>query len=127
MSASPLVPHGLAHRLVEEGGTFAVTGATGWFGRVALDLLAGVLGPAAFRERVRAYASRPREVEVTDVGTVAVAPLSDLRPADTLLHFAFLTRRTCRRRSSTASCGRTSRSPRRCSRPSPRVGSAGSW
>ncbi|WP_449385577.1 NAD-dependent epimerase/dehydratase family protein [Cellulomonas soli] len=73
----------------------AVTGATGWFGATALDLLYDALGPQA-PERVRAYASRSRVLTVADGRTVDVRPLAELAdqaPAPTiLLHFAFLTR-----------------------------------
>jgi len=69
-----------------------VTGATGWFGRVTLDLLGQSMGRAAFRERVAGYASRTRSVEVAGVGQVELRPLTDLEPAEVLLHFAFLTR-----------------------------------
>ena len=73
----------------------AVTGATGWFGAVALDLLYEVLGDQA-AARVVGYASSEREVVVSDGRTVTVRPLVDLvsqdPPPTTLLHFAFLTR-----------------------------------
>jgi UDP-glucuronate decarboxylase len=73
----------------------AVTGATGWFGAVALDLLYEVLGDQA-AARVVGYASSAREVVVSDGRTVMVRPLVDLvsqdPPPTTLLHFAFLTR-----------------------------------
>ena len=73
----------------------AVTGATGWFGAVALDLLYEALGDQA-PTRVVGYASSLREVTVADGRTVMVRPLVDLvaqdPPPTTLLHFAFLTR-----------------------------------
>lgn len=69
-----------------------MTGATGWFGRVTLDLLGRALGPQAFRERVAAYASRARTVDVEGAGTVELRPLDELEPAELLLHFAFVTR-----------------------------------
>jgi len=73
----------------------AVTGATGWFGAVALDLLYEALGDQA-ESRVAGYASSAREVLVSDGRTVTVRPLVDLvsqdPPPTTLLHFAFLTR-----------------------------------
>lgn len=80
-------------RLADGAQTVAVTGATGWFGREALDLLGRALGPDAFHRRVRAYASRPREVDVAQVGRVPVRALADLEPAGLLLHFAFRTDR----------------------------------
>jgi UDP-glucuronate decarboxylase len=79
------------------GGTesFAVTGATGWFGRATLDLLDQLLGVAAAR-RVTAYASSPRSVTTTLGRPVEIRPLNELpgqSPAPThLLHFACLTR-----------------------------------
>jgi nucleoside-diphosphate-sugar epimerase len=73
----------------------AVTGATGWFGAVALDLLYEALGDQA-EARVVGYASRAREVTVSDGRTVVVHPLDALPARDpsptTLLHCAFLTR-----------------------------------
>lgn len=73
----------------------AVTGATGWFGAVALDLLYEVLGDQA-PARVVGYASSSHEVVVSDGRTVMVRPLVDLISQDpsptTLLHFAFLTK-----------------------------------
>ncbi len=69
-----------------------MTGATGWFGRVTLDLLAAAFGPDAFRSRVSIYASRERLVDVTGVGEVQARPLAELEPADVLLHYAFVTR-----------------------------------
>lgn len=75
---------------------FAVTGASGWFGRGALDLLRRVLGPTAFADRVRAYASEPKPVEIGGGVAVQAAPLPVmLDEADGvthLLHFAYLTR-----------------------------------
>jgi UDP-glucuronate decarboxylase len=78
-------------RWATTGETVAVTGATGWFGRVTLDLLGRVLTPQAFHDRVRGYASTAREVDVDHVGTVRLRPLSELLPADMLLHYAFVT------------------------------------
>lgn len=79
-------------RLAASAETVAVTGATGWFGRVTLDLLGRALGPEAFRERVAGYASSEREVRVEGVGPVALRPLAELRPAEIVLHYAFVTR-----------------------------------
>lgn len=80
------------------GGTdeiVAVTGATGWFGAVALELLYGSLGGQA-ADRVVGYASSPREVVLSDGQVVMVRPLAALLsqnpPPTTVLHLAFLTR-----------------------------------
>lgn len=73
----------------------AVTGATGWFGAIALDLLYEALGDEA-PARVVGYAGSERELVVSDGRTVRVRPLADLvwqdPPPTTLLHLAFLTR-----------------------------------
>lgn len=73
----------------------AVTGATGWFGSVALDLLYAAFGDRA-DYRIVGYASDAREVAISDGRTARVRPLSDLLsqdpPPTTLLHFAYLTR-----------------------------------
>lgn len=74
---------------------FAVTGATGWLGAVALDLLYAAYGERA-STRVTGYASAAREVVVADGRRVEVHPLGELieqRPAPTtLIHLAYLTR-----------------------------------
>lgn len=84
----------VADALSGAGDFIAVTGATGWFGAVALDLLYQALGDQA-PDRVTAYASSVREQIVADGRTVTVRPLVELPcqvPAPTtLLHFAFLT------------------------------------
>ena len=85
----------VAHALRGKDELIAVTGATGWFGAVALDLLYEALGDQA-PARVVGYASSVREVTVSDGRSVTVLPLVDLVAQDpsptTLLHFAFLTR-----------------------------------
>lgn len=74
---------------------FAVTGATGWFGRTALDLLDDLLGDEAAAS-VTAYASRGRKVATRRGRLVTVHPLAELvrqTPAPThVLHLGFLTR-----------------------------------
>jgi len=82
----------LARRLSEGSECIGVTGATGWFGRVTLDLLGEALGREAFLSRVHAYASTVRSIEVTNVGGVQVRALAELQPCDVLLHYAFLTK-----------------------------------
>jgi UDP-glucuronate decarboxylase len=95
MAARSPVPDALLgpfRRLEASTERIAVTGATGWFGRSTLDLLAAAFGPGAFRSRVSIYASRERRVHVTGVGDVRARPLVELEPADVLLHYAFVTR-----------------------------------
>ena len=81
----------LAERLAATDERVAVTGATGWFGRVTLDVLGEALGTSGFRDRVTGYASRERAVDVRGVGSVELRPLASLAPAEVLLHYAFLT------------------------------------
>lgn len=84
----------VARVLGGQPGPIAVTGATGWFGAVTLDLLAAALGDRA-PELVTAYAGRPRTIEVSG-SRWQVRALEDLVLADpapqTLLHFGYLTR-----------------------------------
>ena len=75
-------------------GPIAVTGATGWLGSVALDVLYAALGREA-PARVVPFAATGREVTVADGRTASVLPLARLLDLQTapaaLLHFAFLT------------------------------------
>lgn len=81
----------LAGRLRDGEERIAVTGATGWLGRVTLDLLRDALGPAAFGQRVSAYASRARAVGGIEVRALAELAQADPGP-DVILHYAFVTR-----------------------------------
>ncbi|MCW2667197.1 MAG: uncharacterized protein JWN57_2159 [Frankiales bacterium] len=90
-----MTPAEILRPLLSGSERFAVTGATGWFGRTALDLLDGLLGADA-GDRVTAYASAPRTLTTRLGRVVDVRPLAELPdqapPASHLLHFAFLTR-----------------------------------
>lgn len=86
-----MAEHSIAERLASSEQRIAVTGATGWFGRVTLDLLGQALGPKSFHERVAAYASRARTVEVEGVGEIQAKAFDQLESTDWLLHYAFLT------------------------------------
>lgn len=85
----------VTHLFRGTGERVAVTGASGWFGSVALDLLYEAFGDEA-PTLVTAYASRPRELVVADGRRLQLLPLGELGSQDpaptTLLHFAFLTR-----------------------------------
>lgn len=87
-----MTPGELVGRALAGGASVAVTGATGWLGAAALELVAAATVGAP--DRLRAYASRARDVRVAGV-TVPVRPLGQLRtdPApDVLVHLAYLTR-----------------------------------
>ncbi len=81
----------LAARLRDGEERIAVTGATGWLGRVTLDLLRGALGEEAFARRVGAYASRARTVDGIDMRALATLAGAD-QPYDVIAHYAFVTR-----------------------------------
>jgi UDP-glucuronate decarboxylase len=84
----------LADAVRDSGARFAVTGATGWLGRAAAEVLARALGPELAAARLSLFASRPRDVALDAGVTLPAAPLSALPEAefDVLLHYAFLTR-----------------------------------
>lgn len=100
MSSTPSspdrLPAALAARLRDGDERFAVTGASGWIGRAALDLLLGALGPEAFARRVCAFVGRPRRLEVAggvEVDALALDALGEHVAGSTiLLHLAFVTR-----------------------------------
>ena len=81
----------LARRLAGGEERIAVTGATGWLGRVTLDLLREALGLAQFEGRVTAYASRSRDVAGLRVHALATLADAD-PPPDVIVHYAFVTR-----------------------------------
>lgn len=89
-----LAPADLVRGLLEGQQRIAVTGASGWLGRVTLYLLARALGPEAFATRVTAFASRPRPLALPNGLTADARHLGELAgmaPAPThLLHYAFV-------------------------------------
>lgn len=89
------LPPGLAERLRASPWRVLVTGAGGWLGQAALELLADALG-GDWRERVCAFGSDRRHWTLrdgTDVHQRSLAELPALPHAPSLLlHFAYLTR-----------------------------------
>jgi nucleoside-diphosphate-sugar epimerase len=89
------LPTALADRLRGSHWRVLVTGAGGWLGLAALELLADALG-TEWRERVSAFGSRERMLVLRDGSEIRQQPLTMLpacqpRPS-LLLHFAYLTR-----------------------------------
>ena len=90
-----VLPPPLSARLRDSDWRVLVTGASGWVGRAALELLAHALGPGG-AGRVEAFGSSPRVLVLRDgtqVGQRALSELDGLPPRPSLLlHFAYLTR-----------------------------------
>lgn len=96
MSASPrLAPH-VVDALVRSPARIVVTGAGGWIGRATLELLYNSLGAEAFAERVVAFGSSNRKLELRNGIEVRQAPLDEIAALETrptlVLHLAFLTK-----------------------------------
>ncbi|MCP9916648.1 NAD-dependent epimerase/dehydratase family protein [Cyanobium sp. ATX 6F1] len=78
-------------------GLIAVTGATGWFGRTAIDELQKIFSPEEFKLRVRAFASRAGSLQLPGGFSLPVQPLEALpmlarqETIGGILHCAFLT------------------------------------
>lgn len=74
----------------------AVTGASGWLGRTALDFMCRAMGRRRFERHVTGFASTEKTVLLRDgtpVALQALHHLGDLSPGPThLLHFAFVMR-----------------------------------
>lgn len=89
------LPSVLAEHLRASHWRVLVTGAGGWLGQAALELLADALG-ADWRRRVIAFGSNERLLVLRDGSEVQQHPLAMLptcpRQPSLLLHFAYLTR-----------------------------------
>lgn len=85
----------VASALVEDGRRIVITGAGGWIGLAALDLLAAALGDR-FEKRVRAFGSNTRALRLADGSQVLQRPLADMawlpKEPTIVLHTAFLTK-----------------------------------
>ncbi len=87
-------PVDLARQIRDSGLRFGVTGATGWLGRAATEVLAAALSPDQRTARLALFASRARAMEAKGGVPLMVRPLAELADAniDVLLHFAYVTR-----------------------------------
>lgn len=90
-----VLPPALANRLRDSDWRLLVTGAGGWLGQAALELLADAFG-ADWRRRVIAFGSNERLLVLRDGSEIQQHPLAMLptcpRQPSLLLHFAYLTR-----------------------------------
>ena len=87
---------GLAAELLDQSDfRIIVTGASGWLGRVTLELLADALG-TQFEQRVRCFGSSARRIQLDDGRAIDQNALSDLASLasapSVMLHYAFHTR-----------------------------------
>jgi hypothetical protein len=75
---------------------FILTGASGWFGRVALWEYERMYGPEALRREVIACSSSRKQVDFGSpygpIGAIALEELDDAPACSGILHLAFLTR-----------------------------------
>jgi UDP-glucuronate decarboxylase len=85
----------IARALAGSDRPIVITGASGWLGLATLDLLEQALG-ASFADRVHAFGSAPRMLDLGNGRRVRQQALTDLaaldRPGAWVLHFAFLTK-----------------------------------
>lgn len=89
------LPPALAERLRSSHWRVLVTGAGGWLGQAALEVLADALGED-WRERVAAFGSNERLLVLRDGSKIRQQPMAMLPTCPSqpslLLHFAYLTR-----------------------------------
>ena len=89
------LPPALAGQLRDSRWRVVVTGASGWLGRAALELLAHGFG-SDWTRRVEAFGSSARGLTLRDGAEIQQRPLSELAvlppQPSLLLHFAYLTR-----------------------------------
>ena len=95
MTVAVGLPPALASKLAASGLRIIITGASGWIGLAALELLAAALGPD-WTSRVHAFGSGARQLDLGNGLATTQQPLTalrDLPPAPSLLlHLAFLTK-----------------------------------
>ncbi|MFM9898052.1 NAD-dependent epimerase/dehydratase family protein [Sphingorhabdus sp.] len=95
ISATALAPSAVAE-LLNDTRRIVVVGAGGWVGRGLLRSLHSALGVDAFSERVSAFGSSSRMIDLGDAISIAQRPLDELaclHPQPTaLFHLAFLTK-----------------------------------
>lgn len=75
--------------------TFAITGASGWFGRTTLNLLWEILGEENFYKSVHAFSSEDSFITIENKFTLpsqSLEKIFELKSLDYLFHYAFLTR-----------------------------------
>ena len=86
---------GLQRKLINDKTVFAITGASGWFGKTTLNLLWEILGEVDFYKRVRAFSSKDGVITIANKFTLPTQSLEkilELKTLDYLFHYAFLTR-----------------------------------
>ena len=85
----------LQKKFINENTIFAITGASGWFGKTTLNLLWEILGEENFYKRVYAFSSKDDVITIENKFTLPTQSLEkifELKPLDYLFHYAFLTR-----------------------------------
>jgi len=83
------------NKFINENTIFAITGASGWFGKTTLNLLWEILGEADFYKRVYAFSSKDDVITIENKFTLPTQSLEkifELKSLDYLFHYAFLTR-----------------------------------
>src|SRR5574338_236013 len=95
MTGFPGLDPTAATLLTSSDARIVITGAGGWIGKAALELLYNTLGPAAFASRVVAFGSAARTVDF-GAGAIEQKPLAGIfalpRAPTLVLHLAFLTK-----------------------------------
>ncbi len=96
MTTNPRLDSRAAAQLARSDDRIVITGAGGWIGLATLELLRDCLGKAAFEDRVVAFGSSRRLLQLRGGATVRQSPLSEIRYLRSrptiVLHFAFLTK-----------------------------------
>ena len=81
--------------LAASNARIVITGASGWFGRATIEMLADALGPQ-FKDRVACFGSSSRVLEINSSLTVEQRALSEMATLPStptwVFHFAYLTK-----------------------------------